>query len=422
MKNRLLRFVSAILILSILIPTLGSCRKTVEPPTEYDDTTRLTVETVRVSYSNEYIEKTNLRFGDMACALLRRFYARELTPLHEQGIRMQFKMTFVPMFYRFSINEDKLDSLILAFEEYLSRDTERGDSLSVLREIYEITISVLGSEKTGRIAYEMVLSNVNNRLSIAEGRYDEYGYPWYLEEAERCRYLSTSLAELGERRFVEALDTMVFLYSVMSHVGVAQDSFLLTESEILYLVEYQAEYMENGGLSEEEWAVMGGVVDELLPDEAATPRDAMLYALKNEGYFKNALRTLPSLISLYADCASLVRRSGVSLSDSDALCKVLLKASLEGEMLRTVADKADSYAKTEAEAQKTILTTFGLYEKYLAFAEEYPKITSEELILRLEMAEELPAEECAAAIENAVISYLMGTAPYATFIFISGDL
>lgn len=406
-----------LLAITISLLALGSCTAGGDKTPEYDDKKQLSVETVRVSYSDEYIEKTNIRFGDMACALLSKLYGRELTPIHQQGIRLQFKKTFVPMFYRIRIDEKTLDSLILSLEKYLQSDTERLDSVSVLREVYERAIATIGSEKTGKIAYEIALSNVKAKADTASARYEEYGYSWYKEESDRCASLSLSLENLGEKRFIEALGSLSFLYSVLNKVGEAGESFLLTETEMLYLVEYQAYDMKERGLTEEEWATMGGLINELMPEEAATARDALLYTLKGEQYFTEVIRICPSLISLYAECAKDLRQKEISLSDTETLKSAILVSLTEGNGLISLAEKISLCAKTESASQLELIKKFGLSDDFERFAEYYPPITQEVLRERLVSAATLTGEEQDRLAEGAIISYFMGIAPYATYIF-----
>ena len=418
MKSILMRLVALILTLVVTTLCIGSCADSGDQTPEYDDEKQLTVDTVSISYSGDYIEKTNLRFGDVACAILEKFYGRELTPLHVQGIRMQFKKTFVPIFYRLRIDEKTLDSLLSSLEEYLESGTERLDSLSVLRELYERAIGIIGSEKTGKIVYELVLSNIQSRANTAAARYEEYGYPWYREEAEQCFSLSNSLVELGERKFIEAIGSLSFLYTVLNEMSMAEEEgFLLTETEMLYLVEYQAADMEKRGLSEDEWVIIGGIIDELLPEEAATARDALLYTLKNERFFTEALRACPTLISVYAKCAADLRRNEVPLSDTEALTTAILLSLTEGDSLSSLTAKISDHAKTESAAQAALITKFGLTDGFNRFAEEYPAITDAALGERLSLAATLTGEEKLALAKESVISYLMGTAPYAAYIF-----
>jgi len=353
MKKKIIGKALYTLLIFIFLLALASCDRNNNEIT-YDENQRLEIEKEPIKYSDDFIEKANLRFTKSIVSLTESHLEMQLSDTQKKSISEQFSTTLIPIFYRIRIYEKELDLLLTGIEEYINKDNESGSPLYIL---YEQCLYTIGSERSGMLVYDLCLKKIEDKAKTAEARYEAYGYSWYLEEADRCNMISSELKDMGEKKFVNALTMTAFIASTASNIRAEtnENAFLLTDAELLFILDRQGTLFESQCPSDSEWQTLGALITELIPTRSSDLGTATVYALKNDAYFNSLMRVMPDVFSLYASVAKTLKEDALfSLEGTpEEQNKAILLALVASEAkIRELDTALSTYAKTDSERLK----------------------------------------------------------------------
>lgn len=420
-----------ILLLFIMIFGLTACKKDKDNDNVgYDENRKLEILEKGVEYTSEELVNANFRFTKIGVSIFGNGF--------EERISNEFDLTIIPMLYRIKIYKSELDEIFTELEKHtLAEKTITDEPLFIT--VYDICRYVLGAERAGRVCYTASARILEVRISTALERYDKLGYDFYKTEAERCSALKESLSLMSENKFIDALHMSTTVSALVRSVGaeVTESAFLLSDKELLFLLERQTGVLEKNCLTEEEWEIFGGLFSELLSVSRLTPTgltSSIIYALKNythtniydnnspktlytSTYFARAMRVMPKTISLLARVSEALKRDGTfSLEDtSDKKLTALVRAFSECENdIRALDTALNDYARIDSEYLKSATESNSDAEALKAFINSHAPVSCDELINELnEFAEDGTVTN--EQIYELALSYVFAFSPYIAF-------
>lgn len=429
MKRTNIFKIGCILLSFIFILGLFSCNKG-ESNIEYDKNRRIEILEKELDYTSEDITYANHKFTKIGVSIFGNGF--------EERISNEFDLTIIPMIYRIKIYKSELDAIFTELEKYTATEETITDE-PLFISVYNICRYVLGAEKAGRICYTASARILEVRINTALERYDKLGYDFYKTEAERCSALKESLSLMGENKFINALSMSTTLSALVRSIGteVTESAFLLSDKELLFLLERQTEVLEKNCLTEEEWEIFGGLFSELLGVSRLTPTglgSSIIYALKNythtdiydksspetlytATFYARAMRVMPKIISLLAEVSKELKKDGsFSLEDtSDKKLTALVRAFSECEDdIRALDTALNDYARIDSEYLKSATESNSDAEALKAFINSHAPVSCDELINELNEF----AEDCTVTNEQIyelALSYVFGFSPYIAF-------
>ena len=402
------RFFCVLLILSLLF-SLCSCYKTEE---EYDPSLRIEIEAGEIVYGEEFLENANARFANIVVYLLESYLGSTLSEARKEALSTAFSSEAAPLFIKAGIYESEASVILSEAEKCISSIETGGEFSSLLFSLYECSLYTVGSLRSGRLAYFAAERFLSDRIATAEKRYEQYGMSWYLADAERLKETAAAIREMGEGRFSSAVSILFFTFSLANQAGSEENkesAFALREEQLLSLLARQGAFFEAQGIEEADFSAIGALISEMIPDRPVSLTSALSYALKNENYFSEAARALPSLVCLYADVAAALS------SETDINGAAIARALLENEEgLRASLEKIERYAMTASERERAALLSYVSEEMLSTFSSAYPAMDADALIERIGR---LAAEGGSAdALFADFISYLNFVMPYIAFV------
>lgn len=418
MKNRIIERTICAILATLILTSFTACHgPTAEVPKtetepEYKEDIKLEVIVEPITYSDEFIENANVRFTNIACSLVESHMNVTLDNKQRQSINSEFKKTVVPIAYRVRIYEDELDAILTSFEDYVDNG---GDALSIL-DLYDRCLYEIGSERSGKLTYELSLKIIDRKEKDAREKYAEYDYDWYLEDAERCAELLISLREMGDQKFVSIISVISFLASLTrNEIQDGESAFQLNGKDLIYIMEHQGELFEKNEFCEDDFSIFGALMQEMIPKKGDTLSAEMLYTLKNNEYFPTALRCMPKVISLYAAVTKALNNDDTLVADADAdqVARAIAKAMLASEGAMDELDVAlNSYAKSESRGEKEVIDSFA--------GDDVEEIIPLNLMGLMDELSLISGDGSASAydrLQDSLISYLYSIAPYITMAF-----
>jgi hypothetical protein len=385
---------------------------------EYDENIKFSIEQESIVYDTEFIEESNVIFTNFALKLITSYYKLKPTESQTQNIDAQYKKTFIPIFIKARIYEEELRAIITELERITNEDGMNNPE--VIFDIYEKLLYSVGSQKTGIVAYELAKVFINSEKEQAYSRYEQYGYYWYFEDGERYSAIYDSLCEMGAEKFSAICSMASIIASTALYTPtVKQDSlFSLTNSDLLFVLEYHGSYFLDLNITEEEASTFGAIFSEIIPDGSHSLGDGILYALKGEGYFTNAAKIIPHFAKFYASLTSALRKRGeFDLNgDPDELVYSLLNALADCEAeLTEFLDAAEIHMATSSESEISILREYGMLDEANTFLDGIEAIENEEFIARLKDISQNEPEALGEALANTAIARFTEFMPYIVF-------
>ena len=408
---------SALLIVTLIL-SLIACEKNDENKGDKDDTGYIPDQSIDVIIEPiEYTdESAKVRFTDIGAKLFELHYGKAPSEKQKNSISAEFKKTLIPIFYRVRIYEKECDTLLTLTENTLEGEITEKNFIESLFSLYNNALSTLGTERGGKLTYEVSLKVMQTKAKSAREKYENYDYPWHLDEAERCERLVLELTDMGYGRFISAISTSAFIISLLSDIekGESDSSLALTDEEFLAILNRQGESFMKEKLTEEEWSILGGLISEIIPERAESFEGSMLYTLKTERYIISLSRVMPSVVELYAAVTEALHNEGsFSYKDKAGNAYYLSSALLaSADALRSLDASMKQNAVYSSESALGHIESAGLGESYSAFKDEYTSIDIDGFISRLsQMTKDSDYEE----IKSALISYLSSISPEITF-------
>lgn len=386
--------IGCILLLLILSTGLVACKKESTPT--YDESIHLEVIDKAVEYTSDDLVSANGRFTKIGVSLFGERY--------EERISDEFDTTVIPMLYRIKIYKNELSAVFDEIEKHVG---DGNSDKPAFLTFYDVCQYILGTERAGQVCYSTSIRILEKRTENALKNYDKLGYAFYKETAERCTALKDSIVSMGEGKFGNALSMTSIVISLSSCINaeIQESAFVLSDAEILFLLEKTANSFEEKQLSTDEWEIFGGWFSEILGITRLTPSEddinkTTLYALKNYTltdvydesnpntlykmyYFASAMRVMPQVISLYVDLARNLKAEGTfSLEGTtdDRQISLLTALSKCEVSIRELDLALNEYAKMDDGYLKSKITTTANAEEINGFISSRTALSCDEVI------------------------------------------
>ena len=358
------------LLLFIFIFGFTACKRKDETP-HYDESRHLEIIKDNTYFDDEYLTNANLRFTKIADSLIKEYTSYSID---NNKLSNLFNSTLLPILYRVNIYPEQLDEIFSLLEDHIN--SEETTNKPIFLSVYEICLYVLGSDKSGHLAYEISLAALNNKINTYNSRLESSGISFYKTWAMRCSALYSDLEEMGKAKFTDAisLSTTVFSTLFAATETINENAFLLSDEELLFILDKQGDALIEKNLSEDDWQTFGGLISELVPNKQANLNEKVIYALKNythtdvydeslpsslykNSYFATAMKAMPKVIELFADVSKKLNEKG--------------DFSLEG----TAEEKQNSLIYALQECEGSIIELDIALKTYLSFDPDYLKDT-----------------------------------------------
>lgn len=416
MKRKITVKLICALLIFIFAFNAVACEKKEEEPT-FDENQRLEIVTENIKYSDTFIKSAHERYNKIAISIAESYLDMNLFESQKKLIDEEFNKTVLPMAYRIKIYESEFDTLLTSIEEYINLESTSKD-FTVLFSLYEKCLYTLGSKRSGQIAYELSLKSIKSRADKALQKYEQYGNSWHLDDALRCSQLYEDLEKLGNEKFVNALSMSTFIASTTSAVSgkFEESAFLLSDAELLFILNRQGMIFKEQCPTAKEWTVFGSLISEMIPTMPNSLNSSVLYALKKDGYFMDAAKAMPELISFYAATAAAMKNDaafsleGTKEEKERAIIRAILASE---EEMRKLDIALAAYAKTDSERLKNNVTQYTDKETLELFLNSHLTIDCDGLINSLK--ELLSSTDTSKSASDIVFSYLRGFSPYLAF-------
>ncbi|MBQ2718532.1 MAG: hypothetical protein IJF73_00515 [Clostridia bacterium] len=264
-----------------------------------------------------------------------------------------------------------------AIDAYLASDG--GLTAPEVRALYLSLSEKMGAERLGRFAYTVALYRYEDLAATAMARYEKYGYPHLLLEAERlAAERATLLSDVGEEGFTAAMQTAVMLADLATGTAAGEELLAFSPTELLLFLRY----IPLGGLTltPEGWELFLS----LLSPPSGSYRGRLFAAAEDNGDLSRLAAVLPTAVSLLSSVRDGMTEREARLlqaGDTAGLLHALLKGMSPGEreVLFALLETPLTYADYEALAAEEYGEDFLTYRSSLtpATAEELTAATAE---------------------------------------------
>ena len=416
-KSAFLRAVCFLLAL-LMLTGLASCAKTPQPSAPAGQ--RLEVERDAVQYGADFVQESAARIAQLTARFLFLSNGMQLGDANLQSIRDRAASELLPACMRASLYPEELAAILDLAQEYCASleadELTPAARLAAFCSFYAHSVTAVGSERAGRLLYESTSLYLNGQIALYEQRYRDYGYAWYLEDAERYRAKVEMLqSSIGAENFSHAVQVLLFLGSLTA--GLAPNSAelsLLYDAELLLILRRQSGHFAGLTLTGEQWAFMAELLSDAVPDKRDRVWSAELAVLFSEGRVGKMAATLPRLLTLYdAFTNALDGQDRALMREGDStvvVCRVLAQCKQPlADFLQELYDAASGASAKELSA----LSALGQRDAIEQFIVEHPAVTTDELIGAIESIAlgAIAPEE----LDGLLCGWLCGAAPYMTF-------
>lgn len=413
----------AFVLVAVMLFGCISCRNNEPAKTlpDYDENRRFELITEAPTYSEEFIERAAVSFADIGELLVLLLKNVKVSELQKVSLKNYFKTEVFPIIVMAQIYSHEVDALFSATLEYLKKTDEEKTSFEVLAKLYNVATDAVDAKRVGIVAFELSRLMVSEKAEDSRKKYEKYGYPWYLDDAERYETLLSNLTgTLGRNKFIKMSNIAFFVLSSVWGLGAPENEIGLSvnEREAVAILEVQADFFCEAAISAEEWKIFAQILTELVPKNNTSLMNAELYALKQSNYFVSIAEAMPQLIALYEATTNRLCESGTVLySDSGEFnAKGIVGAVISSDTeLRAFLDKLETCGASRTKAETDAITSMKLTAEYESFISEYGVKTQDEFVEALKELSESDAETSPEVLYELILTYTVGVAPYVTF-------
>jgi hypothetical protein len=321
-KTKLLTACALFLALVMLFSSCSLFFESREEP-EYIEGQRLEIEKSDISYTPEQSDDITKKMASVAALFMSR---RDGIAVDEEliaDIELNIAGEIIPSLEGSDISYERISSLIEEVTDLINSDEIAMDA-SLYNDIYLMCMDKLGREKSGKMIYSSIVMYLERKADIFEKRYEEFGYEWYLTDAEKYRSLIRDMKDvLGEYEFTDAVSIVFFFATLMNGTPLIsgnESSFYVDASEMLVLLKKQAGMIVDHKMSAEQWKVITRLAFELGLCEYGPSENLkdvqreMLTALKNCPEYADALGELmPEVSALYVSIVDKLNEGSLTL-------------------------------------------------------------------------------------------------------------
>ena len=174
----------------------------------------------------------------------------------------------------------------------------RGESaLTHTRELYLVLSGAYGAERAGAMLYDVCLVVYDMKYEIALSRFENYGYPWYEEEANALLLEKQAFIDSVGREAFSALLRCSTAFAEIIFSGIDQSADVFFDSEILLLL--QSLDVDKIGIKDEGYALlMSYIAPKNAPSADAAHLERLRYELYRSGDSERVAAVMEEAVTL----------------------------------------------------------------------------------------------------------------------------
>ena len=383
---------------------------------------RLQIEAQPLVYTQDFCDDVAPRATDLILRALRLFGGPQLTEAEREQALTRVSRDLLSATYRASVTPEELEQILVLVREYcdeLEASEQASSHLPVFCRFYQRVVGLVGTARAGMLTFDGIRLYLTNRIVVCEQRYAEYGYAWYLEDANLYRARLESLDnELSDQTLSDAISVFVMLGSFLTGVvpaELSQKSTLLYDGEILQILQMQADKFATLDVTPRQWMLIADIFSDVTPKSANTALLSQLNVLQTSGASARIAQAMPALLSLYratvkhltVQDVALLRSDAAQAQKATAICRAL--AHCEEEFMAFTAT-LEPLLHTDGTAEVRELKRLGLYADFELFAASTAPIDKDALFAQI-----CTYDSAQPALQDACLSYLFGHAPHLAY-------
>ena len=415
-----LRAVCLMLICGILLCFAG-CH---DAPSQEAPQTRLHVETEAVSYTQAFSQDVTPRAVELLFRLIRIMGGPQATDEEREAARTRVQQDLFRSTLRANITQQELEQILSFTQQYCEEaeaaTTDKNAFLAFCR-FYQSVVGLIGTTRAGMLTFDGCHLYLTNRIVVCEQRYAQYGYSWYLEDANRYRGQLAALGqELQESTFSDAISVFVVLGSFLTGVlpnEISQKSALLYDAELLQILQMQADRFARLDVTPRQWYLMADILSDIRARSADTALSAQLGVMQKSKQSAALAQSMPAFLCLYRATLHHIDEQGISLLRADAtraqqsgvICEAL--SHCEAEFLSFTA-QLEPLLHTDGVAEQKELKRLGLSQDFEHFLANTVCVDAHALF---DVISAYTDTQDTTALRSASLSYLRTHAPHLAY-------
>lgn len=419
MGAKLLAFVLAALLLLSQVSCASS------PKEAESNTQRLEVETVPAVYSESLRTAVTEKIADLIERVVRLYEGLVLTETQRQSLRLRIEQAVLPALQSVPFYKQELEHLLRMAEEMVSA-AEGGEPsdpsrIAVLLRFYQSGLGYVNSAKLGALLYHALLCGLDLLIEVNEARYNQYGYEWYLQDAQAYRAQRMALEqELGVDAFCEVSAMLLFAGSLVSNAWSLEDSrlFAVSDAELVMLLQKQGDHFAASEVTARQWSVAADLWCEWVAVDGESALSLTLQAMRESGDVASAAAAIPAFFVYYRAFTHALDElylNAMLSSNKSARVSAWVSVLVECEGAFLALDAVLAAQLRESDGVLEALQRAGLGEELEAFLADTPTATAADVTACLRACANSYRPEQIEALETTFLAYLRTYLPCLTF-------
>jgi len=394
----------ALILLFGMLFCISGCTEADIPPKDRD----FTVEHEEVSYSSEQTERLATDVAEIYAEISDALGFPPVKDKEKAEIERLFKEKFVSVLTEIPVYPDEIGEAVSTVRALLCEAQESSAELAV--NIYTELSTIFGTDRFGVIIYEVQTCRLEERLRDEESKKGSYFY-----NQNAVDYYTSLLGEarsLGAQPFSEAMSVIMFMISASLGSVSPEDGLILIEgADLAVILRKQGERFGRLELTEADWQTVARICEEPIGDmQSVQFKNPMLLPLCDDGFFPEAARIMPHLLSFYSELTSDIPKESAELiingegcESASAICREIMK--YEESFVRFLDRLEELMPKAGVKALAAVQKNDASgYADFLTRG----SVSREELIASVQRLAELPSEENLLEVRECVALYISG--------------
>ena len=314
----------------------------------------------------------------------------------DSAIREQF----LPICANIPIYEHEIESLLSITDEFLSSVGGLGD----ISRLYSRACTLLGSERCGIIAYEILLFGLSYEISRPDVDADT--------AAKREEQLNILRGSVEKENFPKMLASLALFANIFSG-GLSvylEEGAVMSENEMILVVREYSDYLSSLDISEESWRSLGKIISGFGISFGKGMSCATFEAMK-KGALEELFGAAPELINFICASFSALDPLDIMLirNGRRSVYSIIFQGSSLEQFL--AFDSELRSKQYDPEPFKEIIKSVGLYDAFVGFCELDKDVDAKDFFefMSTYKKNSLPRDE--------ITGYLRSISPELAFIF-----
>jgi len=401
------------LALSMLF-SQASCTQT--EPSEEENTQRLEMEDLPVTYSSAFEQKILAQCLSLFRRTRRLLKMEAPDPAQEAALSERIAADLLPTLEELPLYESEWEGILRAADTVCTAaetETWEGSQTSLFLQFYQSGLSAVSSQKLGAVLYHTAVLAIEAELEKPAQKPEEI--------AALQEQLTVLREELGAETFAQMTSMAVFFGSWMG--GALTDGgdrlFAVSDAEAVWLLQKQGEYFDGLTITERQWEAAAELIGAWLqPKEGTDLFGRMLAAMQEDSTLSRMARVMPACLSLYrglTQSLDAVYLDALCSNHTSARTSALISILAENEEGLRAFDTALALYAQEGEAVASVLIAEGYQDAYEDFLASTPSGSIEELLQALQACNGSYQKDKIEQLQVALVRYLRAYLPGLTF-------